>query len=574
MKIKDLFKSRLKLEPGTRATSFLFIATSIAIAAGILFAANIYYNIDTGEVVVEEIQRVARVLRATAGLIVGGTATQNPSTGYVFEVVGQSKLATTTIAAGPLTLSAANQELRFTGGTSYYVGFKATTTLSQTTVYTWPASYPAGSGYVLTSDTSGNMSWVAAGTGGIGDVTGVGDCGSGDCFSNAPGAPTSTTLWFKTGTTVKALTIAGTANATYTLPDVSAGTYYFILASSGLTANQIPYMTGAYTVGGSANLTFDATNRILTVGSSGNTGQLRLYSANANFIGFTATTSLSSSATYTWPVPPTVSGYVLTSDTSGNLSWAQVSSLPGAGDITQVGDCASGDCFTGTSGSTLWFKSGSFTGALTIAALSANATYTLPAVPTGNYFFTLATTTFPAGYVAFWSSNGNVITGSNTLVISGDSVLFKNQYPLAQTGKEVLREMVPIMGFDLPVKTTTTTAVQISRTIVSYPLNPCEPGTTRVHKLVVRYGSTGTSTLAIATSTTADFSSTTLPNTGDSSKGTVATAQLSIPTPTGSCTSWTQGTDTTDWWVTIRLNQASTEIVIYQIFLAGYDQLL
>jgi hypothetical protein len=368
------------------------------------------------------------------------------------------------------------------------------------------------------------------------------------------------------------LTIAGTANATYTLPDVSAGTYYFILASSGLTANQIPYMTGAYTVGGSANLTFDATNRILTVGSSGNTGQLRLYSTNANFIGFTATTSLSSSATYTWPAAPSGSGYVLTSDTSGNLSWAQVSSLPGAGDITAVGDCASGECFTGTSGSTLWFKSGSYTGALTVAALSANATYTLPAVPAGTYYFTLATTTFPAGYIAFWGSNGNVITGSDTLVISGNSILYRNQYPLAASGKQVLREMVPIFGFDLPVKTTTTTAVKISRDIVSYPLNPCESGASRIHKLVVRYGSTGTSTIAIATSE-GEQASSTLPNTNSTSTGSVATVPLNIPTPAGDCSTWAQGTDTTDWWVTIRLNQASTEIMVYQIFLAGYDQL-
>jgi hypothetical protein len=513
---------------------------------------------------------VANVLRATAGLIVGGTAGQNPSTGYVFEVVGQSKLATTTIATGPLTLSAANQELRFTGGTSYYVGFKATTSLSATTVYTWPASYPAGSGYVLTSDTSGNLSWVAAGTGGIGDITAVGDCASGDCFT--AGGPTSTTLWFKTGTTVKALTIAGTANATYTLPDVSAGTYYFILASSGLTANQIPYMTGAYTVGGSPSLTFDATNRILTVGSSGNTGQLRLYSNNANFIGFTATTSLSSSATYTWPAAPSESGYVLTSDTSGNLSWAQVSSLPGAGDITQVGDCASGECFTGTSGSTLWFKSGNYTGALTVAALSANATYTLPAVPAGTYYFTLATTTFPAGYIAFWSSSGNVITGSDTLVISGNSVLYKNQYPLASSGKQVLREMVPIFGFDLPVKTATTSYVQISRTIVNYPLNPCESGASRVHKLVIRYGATATSTWQVATSS-GGYAELTVPPTGATSTGSVYTIQTNIPTPSGSCTGWTQGSETDDWWVRMRLNDTG-EIMIYQIFLAGYDQLL
>jgi hypothetical protein len=167
------------------------------------------------------------------------------------------------------------------------------------------------------------------------------------------------------------------------------------------------------------------------------------------------------------------------------------------------------------------------------------------------------------------------VDGSDILTIGDNGVIyFKTNYPLAQTGKQVLREMVPIFGFDLPVKTTTTTAAKISRNIVTYPLNPCDAGTQRVHKLVIRYGSTGTSTLAIATTTGADYSSTTLSNTGATSTGSVVTATTTIPTPAGSCTGWNQGTDTTDWWVTIRLNQASTEIMIYQIFLAGYDQLL
>jgi hypothetical protein len=431
---------------------------------------------------------------------------------------------------------------------------------------------PPQENYVLTWTSGNQLKWQAVSGVGAGDITAVGDCANGDCFTGTP-AGTGTTLWFKSGTNTGALTIDSlTANATYTLPAVSAGVYYFTLSTSTLTANRIPIVSGNYTLADNPNLTWDSTNLGLVVGSNGNRGQLRIYSDNANYLVFTAASALSSTVTYTWPTAPSGSGYILTSDTSGNLSWTAPGSL-GLGDITAVGDCASGDCFTGTSGSTLWFKSGSFTGALTVATLSANATYTLPAVPAGNYSFTLATTTFPAGYVAFWSSNGNVITGSNTLVISGDSVLFKNQYPLAQTGKQVLREMVPIFGFDLPVKTSTTTAAKISRDIVSYPLNPCESGSTRVHKLVVRYGSTGTSTIAIATAS-GEYASTTLSNTGDSSKGTVATVELSIPTPAGSCTGWTQGTDTTDWWVTIRLNQASTEIMIYQIFLAGYDEIL
>jgi hypothetical protein len=164
-------------------------------------------------------------------------------------------------------------------------------------------------------------------------------------------------------------------------------------------------------------------------------------------------------------------------------------------------------------------------------------------------------------------ATGKVILGI------GDWIETSGGYQIGKSGTQVLREMVPIFGFDLPVKTSTTTAAKISRDIVNYPLNPCSAGTNRVHKLVVRYGSTGTSTIAIATAS-GEYASTTLSNTGDSSKGTVATVELSIPTPAGSCTTWTQGTDTTDWWVTIRLNQASTEIMIYQIFLAGYDEVL
>jgi hypothetical protein len=562
MQLKNPFRSRLKLEPGTRATSFLFIATSIAIAAGILIAANIYYNIDTGEIVMEEIQRVTQIIRATAGLIVGGANNQNPTTGFAFEVVGKSRLATTTITSAG--------QLEFQGGDTF-AGFKAPSNYGTTTpmVYILPqhGTYPPQDNYVLTWTTGNQLKWQPVSGVGAGDITAVGNCPNGDCFTGISGS----TLWFNSGANTGALTIDSlSANATYTLPTVSAGIYYFTLTTSTLTADRIPIVSGSYTLADNPNLTWDSTNLALVVGSSGNRGQLRIYSNNTNYLAFTPTTSLASIVTYTWPAAPSASGYVLTSDTSGNLSWTAPSAL-GFGDITAVGDCASGDCFTGTSGTTLWFKSGSYTGALTVATLSSNATYTLPAVPAGTYYFTLATTTFPAGYIAFWSNDGNVITGSDTLVISGNSVLYRNQYPLAASGKQVLREMVPIFGFDLPVKTATTSYVQISRTIVNYPLNPCESGTSRVHKLVIRYGATATSTWQVATSS-GGYAELTVPPTGATSTGSVYTISTSIPTPSGSCTGWTQGSETDDWWVRMKLN-ATGEIMIYQIFLAGYDQL-
>jgi len=139
-----------------------------------------------------------------------------------------------------------------------------------------------------------------------------------------------------------------TANATTVIPAVS-GTNYLTVTQSALTQGQVLLATGNYTLGGNANLTWDSGNLALVVGSSNNRGQLRLYSNNANYVAFTPTTSLASTVTYAWPAAPSGSGYVLTSDTSGNLSWVQLE-RGGIGDITAVGDCASGDCFTGTSG--------------------------------------------------------------------------------------------------------------------------------------------------------------------------------------------------------------------------------
>ena len=56
-KIISIFKPKLRLVRGTRLTSALFIGVSIALAAGILLAANIYYDIDTGKIMVEDTQQ-------------------------------------------------------------------------------------------------------------------------------------------------------------------------------------------------------------------------------------------------------------------------------------------------------------------------------------------------------------------------------------------------------------------------------------------------------------------------------------------------------------------------------------
>jgi len=729
--IKKIFQPRLKLLPGTRLTSLLFVGASVLIAGAILFAANIYYNLDTGEIVMEEVQRAAQLIKATAGLIVGGTANQNPASGYGFEVATSSLFS-----AGNVVLSAANQELRFTGGTGNYIGIRATSTLSYTLTYTLPTSPPTASNFVLTATPDGQMAWSSvSGAGGIIQVgNAIGTNTGGLAFTSNAGTQYGNILWFHPNANYTMALMAAdsglTANATTVIPAVS-GTNYLTVTPGALTQGQVLLATGNYTLGGNANLTWNSGNLALVVGSSNNRGQLRLYSNNANYLAFTPTTSLASTVTYTWPAAPSGSGYVLTSDTSGNLSWV-AAGTGGIGDITAVGDCASGDCFTqtGGTGNNLWFITGGGGRIqLTGASTDSNQTITLPAATgyvalgtsTANYVaYWTGTNTLAgeqylstsrggigadssgwsgmvrvvggswgavqgtAGYAAYWSDANTVaaeqylavsrggtgrgswtqwgvlyadgttslnntgagstyqiltantgaaptwrniselITAANGLTATGTAqltlklggtltenttinlsnynllfnltsggtsekfavqvggsdilvvndqgqILYKN-YPLAQTGKQVLREMVPIFGFDLPVKTATTSYVQISRTIVNYPLNPCESGASRVHKLVIRYGATATSTWQVATSTTGGYAELTVPPTGATSTGSVYTIQTDIPTPSGSCTDWTQGTETDDWWVRMKLNDTG-EIMIYQIFLAGYDEI-
>jgi len=569
-RLKKIFKPRIKLVPGTRLTSFLFIGLSVIIAAGILIAANIYYNIDTGEIVMEQINRVTQVIRATGGLIVGGSATQNPQSGYGFEV------ATSTIfSSGNVVISTSTQELRFMGSDTF-AGFKAPSSYGTSTsmVYILPqhGTYPPQSDYVLTWQSGNQLQWKpATELGLVGDISAVGNVTSGEAFT-ATG--TGSTLWFHSGSYTGALTIASlSANATFTLPAVS-GTNYLTLASSfPFSQGQVLYADSNGLITGGSDLSFDASNRIFSIGSTGgNGGQLRIYSSNASgyYLGFGATSSMTETTFYWWPTSiPTnadTETYILRTDASGNLTWTTVS---GAGGVSYSGTPSAGqvayfvdqDTITGSNNFT-WSTSSNtltITGALTVSGTSTANLFTGPSG---------ATTTIISASgqnILLDPATGKVVLGSS------DWIETASGYQIGKTGTQVLKEMAPIMGFDLPVRTATSGTVTISRTIESYPFSSCAAGTSRVHKLVIRYGSMGTTTWEIATSggPVATF---TVPATNSTASGTVYTYQVTIPTPTGSCTGWSQGTDTDDWWV--RISPSSNDTMIYQIFLAAYDEIL
>ncbi len=577
-KIKNLFKSRIKLAYGTRLVSFLFIACSIAIAGGVLFAANMYYNIDTQEVVMEQIQRVTQVIRATGGLIVGGAADENPAAGYGFEVA-----TSTLFSSGDVVLSAANQVLRFTGGTSYYTGFKATTTLTTTTVYAWPATYPSGAGYYLYTSPTGEMTWnVPAGAG---DITAVGNVTSSDAFTSGG---SGSSLWFHNGGFVGQLTVDTlTANATYTLPNLT-GTV--VLTDVSLTDGSVLFASNGIVTQDNANLFWSTSTPGLGIGTSspaylldvkgtirsggpGTSGELRIYSEQGGTdyeVVFQPSGSMTQNTTYTWPTATGTNNYVLTTDGSGVLAWESVT---GAGGVDIYGTPNSGqiaffyDVDTITATSTFFWDNS--TGMLGIGTSS--PAYALDVVGTARLSTSLIAPLiqYTGGSLTLQTlSSGEIILDSADNIIrlgTGDVILTQGGGPASRpTGELILREMIPILGFDLPVQTATTSYVTISRELENYPFPSVLTGTVRIHKLVFRYSASTTGVLdwRIATTTGVTYSSSTLPVPGsnDLGKGDAYIATTTIPI------------DGTDWWLDIKTPDISSVVRIFQIFLAAYDQ--
>jgi hypothetical protein len=513
-KIRKIFEPRLKLVKGTRFQSFLFIALSLGIAAGILFGANIYYNLDTGEIVMQEIQRVTSVIRATGGLIVGGTATQNPSPGYVFEVVGKSKLATTTISTAG--------QLEFTGATGS-AAFIAPSDYGTTTqiVYILPkhGTNPPQDNYVLTWTTGNQLKWQSVSGVGAGDITAVGDCASGDCFTSSGGSGNS--LWFITGGGGR-IQLTGTSTAsnyTITLPAASGS----VVLGSG-TANYAVYWSGANTL---------AAEQYLSV-SRGGTGAGSFTQYGIIYGNGTGALQVTGAGSTNQLL---VSGGGTSAPTWKNI----------------------GDLITATNGVTT-----TGTTLLTIKLggnLSENTTLNLANY---NLLFNLAS----GGTAEKFAVQ---VDGTDILKVGDDGTIYFKTYPLAQTGKDILVGMIPILGFDLPIQTATTNYAKISRTIsvCNFPSTPA--GATRVYKFVIRYTddlpTASTTSWRVATTTGAAYSTFTLEG---SNNAALDSGQTRIKEPTGGVPC-----DTYPWWVEVNPNPSGSgkTIKVFEIFLAAFDRL-
>ena len=132
-----------------------------------------------------------------------GIGQTNPQ--YKFDVKGNVGFASTNdnsysvlidnvSAAGSnsLQLRAQNDLRFFNTANSFYTGFQAGNPAANTT-YTWPTAFPGSGTSVLASDTSGTMSWVAAGAGGGSGVTSL-TAGAGISFSTGTTITTTGTV--------------------------------------------------------------------------------------------------------------------------------------------------------------------------------------------------------------------------------------------------------------------------------------------------------------------------------------------------------------------------------------------
>ena len=233
--------------------------------------------------------------------------------------------------------------------------FKTSTSQSTTLTYTLPTAYPSTGTSVLSSDTSGSLTWVPlrVNSGTAGSVAfyaadGTTVSGTADIYVSSGNGITINPVTNSTSTTTGALVVKGgvgvggtisvgqrltvgsTLNSTSTTTGAEVNSGGLGLAGNAFiggtvtitnTTNSTGIDSGALVVSGGAG--FGKTIKVSGEVGVHNGFDLRVYSSgNAGYFGLNYT-GASSNKTYTWPsdTPTAVGTSVLSSSSAGVLSW-------------------------------------------------------------------------------------------------------------------------------------------------------------------------------------------------------------------------------------------------------------
>tara|TARA_B100001094_G_scaffold309272_1_gene342754 strand:- start:541 stop:2814 length:2274 start_codon:yes stop_codon:yes gene_type:complete len=211
------------------------------------------------------------------------------------------------------------------GDGSHYVGFQSATTVSNSLVWTLPATDGSANQYLKT-DGSGTLSWGSDSTsdpskmplaGGTftGDVTFTGDASNG--------------LWDKSAS-------AFVANLTGNVTGNASGSAATVTGSAQSAITSLGTLTGL-TVAGNATLNAQ--------------GDLRFAdSDSSNWVAFQAPATIGSNVTWTLPAADGSANQLLTTNGSGTLSWSTVAGgLSSDAQLNTVGGTDAGDFFDANS---------------------------------------------------------------------------------------------------------------------------------------------------------------------------------------------------------------------------------
>jgi len=632
---------------GSKLFSITLISFSALLCAGLLYAANMYYDIDAGKIIVDQVQRVIQNLEVVGTSYLGDGGTTNyaqiSTTGDI-SFIGGADLITKAAAgdADDLTVSV-------TGGynaslilSSSGTGADALTLgTSAGGIDITVAGAAAGEDLDLLSNTSINITAtetaadaiVLTSSGGL-DISAVDDIDmiltsatDGEDFTiQLAGATNSSLILSSAGTSTDALQILATAGGIDILASgAAAGEDIDIIATgSSVNINSTENVADSIVIS-STNGGIDITTNSAEDLDISASGGLNLSSSEAVDGAITISTSNAAGQIYISSADTTADAIEL--DSSGGFDLVTTGAAGGAGDIVLHSDLASIsitadeaitnaivlyasavaggiDIDAGTGGINMKSTGAVAGNAITVETTDGGITLIAAGVTNGDLVFTVGdnytltvtgdassiitgTYNIDATGVVTIDSDGNLVmggseisitsdggnvtidTGSGTLQVPSGRISVKDGAVLTEPGQLVLREMIPIFGFDLPAQTASTSYVTFSRTLENYPFQAALSSTTRVHKLVFRYSASTSAAVDLRIynvddSTTTDSYTLPVPGSNDIDKGNAYVATTTIPSSISSHK---------DWRVDIKTPDISSTVRIFQIFLAAYDQL-